>query len=599
MNAPKPGLVTPIGPSQVAESRTQRIARQQSRFRDRGGIFVPRAHNNLLDILLGRKQPSPLKRRSRSRSLSVSPTKRPPKSNRGASARPKSGGTGSKAPARRKSSKIPAGDTHDPNSESGQPVAGPSRLPDAVEKPSSKVQASRKGKKTVAADDDALTESKPAPKRKGRNTKSKQTIQEPTKTTAKSTTQRKRTKVLTPDDPVVHSDNEAPVASTKRTTASKAKTSRKTVATDDLDLGEGDATAKASNSKGKSSKSSAKTDITAPATKPNARSKARAAKASEEQDADPPPPPRTQRSRAVKSRKTYTELSDDEDAEEPPKARSGTAVKALSAPDVVADTVPGNSVKKKGKQREVDDDVAPTSAASKVNKTKGKGKAREQEAEEPVKSKAKTVKRKRALEHDPPGDGDSESARPIKRRKPASLPKENDEPSSRTRLEVILEEDEDEDETAAPVKIPARPIKADASTAKKPKASSKKRPRDEDVKETTEQTPSKRAKVAKPKDVPTAPAKLKKRAPAKRSKSAVEKGTSDGTKHVQIPSRKLKENTPTSLALPPEQQKPAAKPVLVVTRTGPPKSVLDRVRAHTGSRLVPDDNEPDELDFLS
>ncbi|TFK24891.1 hypothetical protein FA15DRAFT_669098 [Coprinopsis marcescibilis] len=60
----------------VGESRQQRMQRQQSRFRDRGGIFVPTARNTLADILLGRKVPSPRKsRRSRSRSLSVSPQK--------------------------------------------------------------------------------------------------------------------------------------------------------------------------------------------------------------------------------------------------------------------------------------------------------------------------------------------------------------------------------------------------------------------------------------------------------------------------------------------------------------------------------------------
>jgi hypothetical protein len=31
----------------------------------------------------------------------------------------------------------------------------------------------------------------------------------------------------------------------------------------------------------------------------------------------------------------------------------------------------------------------------------------------------------------------------------------------------------------------------------------------------------------------------------------------------------------------------------------PPKSVLDRVRAHAGPHVVPEDDGPDELDFLS
>ncbi|KAJ7080011.1 hypothetical protein B0H15DRAFT_857700 [Mycena belliarum] len=141
MNAPTPGLVTP-GPVslQVQESRTKRLGRQQARFRDRGGIFVPRTHNNLIDILLGRKNASPLKRRSRSRSrsVSVSPTKK--------HASKTKGGTVS----RRKSSKAPADDE--------KPVAGPSRLPE----PSTKGKA----KKPKPAG---------APKRKGRAPKSKAT----------------------------------------------------------------------------------------------------------------------------------------------------------------------------------------------------------------------------------------------------------------------------------------------------------------------------------------------------------------------------------------------------------------------------------------
>ncbi|KAJ6464265.1 hypothetical protein C8R47DRAFT_70948 [Mycena vitilis] len=95
MNAPTPSLVAPNSPSQVQESRTKRLVRQQARFRDRGGIFVPRTHNNLLDILLGKKKPSPLKgrSRSRSRSISVSPTKR---LSRDPSVGRKSGGTATK-----------------------------------------------------------------------------------------------------------------------------------------------------------------------------------------------------------------------------------------------------------------------------------------------------------------------------------------------------------------------------------------------------------------------------------------------------------------------------------------------------------------------
>ncbi|KDR78397.1 hypothetical protein GALMADRAFT_245561 [Galerina marginata CBS 339.88] len=69
---PKPAVIlaTPVN---VEESRAQRLQRQQARFRDRGGIFVPSSRNTLADILLGKALP--LKRPHRSRSVSASPTK--------------------------------------------------------------------------------------------------------------------------------------------------------------------------------------------------------------------------------------------------------------------------------------------------------------------------------------------------------------------------------------------------------------------------------------------------------------------------------------------------------------------------------------------
>ncbi|KAK2465152.1 hypothetical protein APHAL10511_002844 [Amanita phalloides] len=57
----------------IEESRAQRQQRQQSRFRDRGGIFKPSNRNTLVDILMGRRAPSPKK--STRRSASCSPSK--------------------------------------------------------------------------------------------------------------------------------------------------------------------------------------------------------------------------------------------------------------------------------------------------------------------------------------------------------------------------------------------------------------------------------------------------------------------------------------------------------------------------------------------
>ncbi|KAJ3892179.1 hypothetical protein GG344DRAFT_76193 [Lentinula edodes] len=71
---------TPLNrpPLSAQESREKRLAHQQSRFRDRGGVFVPQQRTALLDILLGKttlKQVT-ARRRSRSRSTSHSPVRR-------------------------------------------------------------------------------------------------------------------------------------------------------------------------------------------------------------------------------------------------------------------------------------------------------------------------------------------------------------------------------------------------------------------------------------------------------------------------------------------------------------------------------------------
>ncbi|KAJ7756281.1 hypothetical protein B0H16DRAFT_696479 [Mycena metata] len=281
MNPPiaaTPTLVPPTDPSQVQDSRAKRLVRQQARFRDRGGIFVPRAHNNLLDILLGRKKPSPLKRRSRSRSLSASPSKSAAsRSKRGSSVGRKSGGTASKPPSSQKAKTLPSRPDDD---EPEQPIAGPSRLPEAAKKPPSKVAASRKGKKTVTADEETLQESKPAPKRKGRPPKSTQPtedeLQEPkTKPTAK-----RKTKVVALDEKA--DDKPAPK---KRATAPKSKASRKTTEVDAEPEDGGVPVKSGAKSKAKASKSG--TD-----SKPKAKPKARATKASEDTEVDVDPPAR-------------------------------------------------------------------------------------------------------------------------------------------------------------------------------------------------------------------------------------------------------------------------------------------------------------------
>ncbi|KAJ7161000.1 hypothetical protein C8R46DRAFT_1106193 [Mycena filopes] len=570
-------------PSQVLDSRTKRLVRQQARFRDRGGIFVPRAHNNLLDILLGRKKVSPLKRRSQSRSISVSPSKRPAsKSKRGSSVGRKSGGTAPKASSSRKAKTLL-------DDEPEQPIAGPSRLPEPAKKPASKAATSRKRKKAATIDEETPQETKPPPKRKGRAPKSKQSTEEPTPTTTKSTTNRKL-KAVAPAETL--EDNPAPK---KRITVSKSKAARKTIGEDaepDDDVADKSSTAKASTS--------------GTVSKPKAKPRARAIKPAEDMEVAADPPARVRRSRAVKSRPTYAELSDEEEVEEVPKGKRTVAVSASSAKIPPEATLV--SAKRKGKQRDVVDEVAveTPSVTPKVVKGKGKGKSREQQEpvpEKSVKPKAKTG-RKRAVEPDPPEDDDGEGARPAKKRKTAApAPKEaNDGPPSRTRLEAILEEDEEEAVEAVETPVPA-PKKGAEKQKSQPtvnSVASKKRPRDRDedvIEAAVTQATRKRAKVnAEPKaTAPVPPAKPKKRAPVKRSKPAAAAAELTAVAHekrVKIPSKALKENTPTSPTA-------AAKPTSVIKRSGPPKSVLDRVRAHAGSTVIAEDDEPDELDFLS
>ncbi|KAJ7271022.1 hypothetical protein C8J57DRAFT_1320471 [Mycena rebaudengoi] len=574
MNVPKPGIVTPlqvVGSLQVEESRTKRLERQQARLRDRGGIFVPRQHNNLLDILLGKKKLSPLKRRSRSRSLSCSPIKKVQK----AKAARKSGGVVSKASGAKKSGKKAVDEGDD------APVAGPSRLPNTKKTASTKAPVSRKGKKaTVSADDDTVSQTKAAPKRRGRPAKSKQTtMEESDKPTPKSTAAKRKAKQVSDERTAEHSDDELQPAPTKKSTATKAKASRKRL--------EDEAVIEKKPSKSASD--------TAAKGKIKAASKPKAAKVDAD-DADPGPISRPQRSRAAKTRTIYAELSDDEEADEQPKSVRSKVAAAKQNP---MDPAPMSS-KQKGKQREVEDDVPPEfeKSRSTVGST-SKAKARKPEdAEEPPskpKVKSKTSAKKHALEPDPPEE-DEDDRPAAKRHKPVPRKEKSDAP---TRLEAILEEDEEEEVPS--VKLP---VKKDGVKARVAPASSRKRPREpaDDVSEAVAQTTRKRAKVAEPAETPApapapvlAPAKPKKRVPAKRSKVSAAAGVVAAEKHVPIPSRTLKENTPTRQE---KSKSAAAKPALLPLRKGPPKSVLDRVLSHSGSRLV-DDSEPDELDFLS
>ncbi|KAF8438433.1 hypothetical protein L210DRAFT_980508 [Boletus edulis BED1] len=127
------------------ESKAQRLKRQQARFRDRGGVFVPSTSNPLVDILLARTVSGD------------SPSKPRPKDiagRRSSTSRPRQSSPTRKARA-------------DAATEKSQAVAGSSKS-----KP-----ASRKRKaKVVEAETDP--DPKPAPKRRGRPAQSKKKAQD-------------------------------------------------------------------------------------------------------------------------------------------------------------------------------------------------------------------------------------------------------------------------------------------------------------------------------------------------------------------------------------------------------------------------------------
>ncbi|GLB44208.1 hypothetical protein LshimejAT787_1601380 [Lyophyllum shimeji] len=168
-------------PIVVEESRAQRLQRQQARFRDRGGIFVPSNRNTLVDILLGRKVASPKQTRARSASLSPQKDKvRLGGRNEDVEGSPKPLRTSPRKAAQRRAEEEVA-------------IAGPSRLP-ADDTAAKTPRTSRKSTKKPAASPATTTTSAaaiskkgkikakladtghPAPKRRGRPPKSKPSI---------------------------------------------------------------------------------------------------------------------------------------------------------------------------------------------------------------------------------------------------------------------------------------------------------------------------------------------------------------------------------------------------------------------------------------
>ncbi|KAJ8592363.1 hypothetical protein M405DRAFT_879976 [Rhizopogon salebrosus TDB-379] len=170
-------------PVTVEESKAQRIQRQQARFRDRGGAFVPSEKNPLIDILLSRtisgESPSKLVTKSpyrhRNRSISPSKAKRDKKASKPQESLLKSLCSNTNADAQ-------AGLL------SGNAVAGPSTesVRKAVKTETKKKAATtRKGRgrtKTSNYDDVPEVEKpkeKPPPKRRGRPPKTKALASDP------------------------------------------------------------------------------------------------------------------------------------------------------------------------------------------------------------------------------------------------------------------------------------------------------------------------------------------------------------------------------------------------------------------------------------
>ncbi|KIJ18096.1 hypothetical protein PAXINDRAFT_179466 [Paxillus involutus ATCC 200175] len=144
------------------ESKAQRIQRQQARFRDRGGAFVPSNSNPLIDILLARTVTgeSPSKARA-PKDRSTAPLSK---------SRVTFERTRQESPTRKRSgvgNKNRAGDGDRSN-----PVAGSSKS--VVHETKSKQPAPRKRKaKPVDSEDQVNTDTTPAPKRRGKTLKSK------------------------------------------------------------------------------------------------------------------------------------------------------------------------------------------------------------------------------------------------------------------------------------------------------------------------------------------------------------------------------------------------------------------------------------------
>ncbi|CAK5271081.1 unnamed protein product [Mycena citricolor] len=488
MNTPLPRPHGPPGSFDAQASREIRRKRLQARFRDREGVFVPRTHNNLLDILQGNKDASAQARsrsRSRSRSASVSPTKgKKAPSKRVSSVARKSGGTAFKRAEINSTLEL------DPSA----------TLPDVDD--SMKVGTSRRPpSKTAAAVESGVDrDTEPA--------ESDEEVAEPTrKGGSKSGSRTTKANV----------DKAKPIS---RRTTSKATETKRKVSTKRAEMQDGVETR----------------DSTADAAKP--------------------------KKRASKTQASATSQADLE------------ASKPVSEPGPVR--------RKAGKPKSQVED--PTKPASRTTKS-GKGKAKSSDSE--VASKGKTPKKSKKRTAEPDSEPGAEKKAP-KRRK--VQPKESHVASTgteKTRLEVIPEEDEEEAviEKVSDIQTPAARTTASvlALDPLPPKVKKRRLVPDDPADELPGEKVAKKRKVTTENDKP-----------ARATASDVPK------KSVKRPSKKLKENSLSPAVAPKDVQsdkKPPSSAGAVVKRSGPPKSVLERMRTEPSDGHVYD-GEPDELDLL-
>ncbi|KAG1732685.1 uncharacterized protein EDB91DRAFT_1302096 [Suillus paluster] len=489
-------------PVSVEESKAQRLQRQQARFRDRGGAFVPSEKNTLKDILLARtvsgESPSKAATKSphRHRSPSVSPSKA--KRNK-TTTKPK--GSPAKVKVSRSNTKTqaPAGLV------SGNAAAGPSTESGGkVSKTQTKKKASttRKGKgKIKATDGDDVPEvesakAKPAAKRKGRPPKTKT--------------------IIYPD---IDAD---PEPSNRKVQTSKAKAPDKSKVKAKL------AEVSQSDDEG--------TLVEAP--RPKARSKRKPVIVTIESDDESVPMP------------------DNQTANAEPSAIPKSAYKRPSTKDA-----PLNHVLAKKCSKEQPDEAAPIVSPTKVSRARKHSKRTDENDESPNPVKTKTygsltveIPMKKSATSSkrsaPDDDVGGDAKHPTKKAKVINLQSAKSLPLSNS---AAISKPAAED--------PA--IKKPHSAMKKDTKRKKERPPESDEDSQPKKPVSKKARFDE-----------------------------ESKLGVQISSEKQKENTLQS-------RKPTGKSNSKPKFRGPPKVVLDRIKASATLHRVVDDSEPDPLDCLS